>query len=71
MTSWKSRSKPGAEHLRASNHLSLQWEAQRLIAHELAHQWFGNSLTPGRWKDIWLNEGFACFSEWVYSRKLA
>jgi aminopeptidase N len=50
-----------------ANHLRTDWQNQRLIAHELAHQWFGNALTLRHWRDIWLHEGFACYSEWLWS----
>ncbi|TMR97650.1 M1 family metallopeptidase [Nonomuraea basaltis] len=42
---------------------------ESIIVHELAHQWFGNSLSIKRWKDLWLNEGFATYAEWLWSER--
>ena len=37
-----------------------------LVVHELAHQWFGDAVALQRWKDTWLNEGFATYAEWLW-----
>ncbi|MFF3845914.1 M1 family metallopeptidase [Streptomyces sp. NPDC002328] len=38
-----------------------------LLVHEIAHQWFGDSVTPRTWRDLWLNEGFATYAEWLWT----
>ncbi|SEG77607.1 Peptidase family M1 [Actinacidiphila yanglinensis] len=38
------------------------------LVHELSHQWFGDSVTPAAWQDMWLNEGFATLTEWLWQQ---
>ncbi|MER6779317.1 MULTISPECIES: M1 family metallopeptidase [unclassified Streptomyces] len=43
------------------------WYVEAVMVHELAHQWFGDSVTPRTWSDLWLNEGHATWYEALYA----
>ncbi len=58
----------GMEHQTCSSMGSF---GATLIAHELAHQWFGDKITTEKWETIWINEGFASYSEAIYLESLA
>ena len=41
--------------------------SEDVVVHELAHQWYGDSLAVAQWQHIWLNEGFATYAEWLWN----
>ena len=43
--------------------------AEQDVAHETAHQWFGDSVTPQQWQDIWLSEGLTTYMEWLWEAR--
>ena len=65
---WRARRRLRAR-VADARQLRLSSPQRPTVVHELSHQWFGDAVTPAVWPDIWLNEGFATWSEWIYDEK--
>ncbi len=52
-----------------ASHITGRRDMEQIISHEVAHQWFGNSLSVKRWEDMWLNESLSEFMAWQWTRK--
>ncbi|WP_034408031.1 M1 family metallopeptidase [Deinococcus murrayi] len=50
--------------------LPLNMSTERVAVHELAHQWFGNAVTPAQWPDVWLSEALAAYAELLWTEHL-
>ncbi|WP_405906311.1 M1 family metallopeptidase [Streptomyces sp. NBC_00828] len=48
-----------------------KWYVESIMVHELSHQWFGDSVSPRTWSDLWLNEGHATWYEALYAEEKA
>ncbi|OIJ87955.1 M1 family metallopeptidase [Streptomyces colonosanans] len=48
-----------------------KWYVESVMVHELSHQWFGDSVSPRTWSDVWLNEGHATWYETLYAEETA
>ena len=64
----RSRTRPGRS-TRGTSSRDDRTAGDSVVVHELAHQWTGDSLALAAWQHIWLNEGFATYTEWLWSER--